>query len=42
MNQVFKEKKIPDKRFYHDPTIRDNDNWTVAMYLVYNSIIPPK
>jgi len=31
-------KDLP-KEFYHDPTLKDNDGWTVAMYAaVYECI----
>ena len=35
-------KKIPDKKDYHDPNIKDEYGKTVAMKLAFNGIIPPK
>lgn len=35
-------KQIPDKHLNHNPSLQDNSEYTVAMYLAYNEIIPPK
>ena len=35
-------KKIPEQCWNHDPELKDNKGWTVAMNLAYNGIIPPK
>lgn len=33
---------IPPREWHHNPTLRDNHDWTVAMWLAYRGIIPPK
>ena len=33
---------IPDKKYYHNPTIVSNSGWTVAMMLGNNGVVPPK
>ena len=35
-------KQIPDKHWNHGPRLQNNHKFTVAMYLAYNEIIPPK
>ena len=42
MHQVYIEKKIPDKKYYHNPNITNDNGWTVAMILASNGIIPSK
>ena len=42
MHQVYIEKKIPDKKYYHNPNITNGYGQTVAMDLASNGIIPPK
>ena len=37
-----KKGKIPYKEYEHRPNIQDKNGCTVAMYLAYNKIIPPK
>ena len=34
--------EIPDDDLNHDPNLQDNSKCTVAMYLAYRGIIPPK
>ena len=40
MRQAHYNKKIPDKKDYHNPNITDRYGNTVAMYLASNGIIP--
>ena len=42
MNQAYNEKKIPDKKYYHNPLIKNEYGWTVALLLADNGIIPPE
>ena len=34
--------EIPPENYYHDPTIKDKNGYTVAMMLVIHGKVPPK
>lgn len=33
---------IPSEKYIHNPSLQNNEGYTVAMYLAANGIIPPK
>ena len=39
---IANEGKIPSKHWNHNSLIKDDCGYTVAMYLSYKGIIPPK